>query len=172
MVAASKPVPGTIKKEWISGMNEDAIVFAVANPVPEIWPWEAKEAGAKIIGTGRSDFENQINNSLGFPGIFRGTLDVNAKTITDEMTIAAAYSVAKTAEKKGLKEDYIVPTMDEWEVFTNEAVAVGLKAIEQGIARTPLSKKELRQSAEELIGNSRKQTELQIKKGLIKKPPV
>ncbi len=172
MVAASKPVPGTIKKEWISGMNEDAIVFAVANPVPEIWPWEAKEAGARIVGTGRSDFENQINNSLGFPGIFRGTLDVNAKTITDEMTIAAAYSVAKTAEKKGLREDYIVPTMDEWEVFTNEAVAVGLKAIEQGIARTPLSKKELRQSAEELIGNSRKQTELQIKEGLIKKPPA
>jgi len=172
MVAAAKPVPGTIKKEWISAMNKDAIVFAVANPVPEIWPWEAKEAGARIVGTGRSDFENQINNSLGFPGIFRGTLDVNAKTITDEMTIAAAYSVAKTAEKKGLREDYIVPSMDEWEVFINEAVAVGLKAIEQGIARTPLSESELRQSAEELISNSRKQTELQIKEGLIKKPPV
>jgi malate dehydrogenase (oxaloacetate-decarboxylating) len=171
MVAAAKPVPGTIKKEWISGMNKDAIVFAVANPVPEIWPWEAKEAGARIVGTGRSDFENQINNSLGFPGIFRGTLDVNAKTITDEMTIAAAYSVAKTAEEKGLKEDYIVPTMDEWEVFINEAVAVGLKAIEQGIARIKLSEKQLRRSAEELIGNSRKQTELQIKEGLIKKPP-
>jgi len=171
MVAAAKPVPGTIKKEWISGMNKDAVVFAVANPVPEIWPWEAKEAGARIVGTGRSDFENQINNSLGFPGIFRGTLDVNAKTITDEMTIAAAYSVAKTAEEKGLKEDYIVPTMDEWEVFINEAVAVGLKAIEQGIARTILSEKELRKSAEELIGNSRKQTELQIKEGLIEKPP-
>jgi malate dehydrogenase (oxaloacetate-decarboxylating) len=171
MVAAAKPGPGTIKKEWISGMNKDAIVFAVANPVPEIWPWEAKEAGAKIVGTGRSDFENQINNSLGFPGIFRGTLDVNAKTITDEMTIAAAYSVAKTAEGKSLRGDYIVPTMDEWEVFINEAVAVGLKAIEQGIARTILSEKELRKSAEELIGNSRKQTELQIKEGLIKKPP-
>jgi malate dehydrogenase (oxaloacetate-decarboxylating) len=171
MVAAAKPVPGTIKKEWISGMNKDAIVFAVANPVPEIWPWEAKEAGARIVGTGRSDFENQINNSLGFPGIFRGTLDVNAKTITDEMTIAAAYSVAKTAEEKGLKEDYIVPTMDEWEVFINEAVAVGLKAIEQGIARIKLSEKQLRRSAEELIGNSRKQTELQINEGLIKKPP-
>jgi malate dehydrogenase (oxaloacetate-decarboxylating) len=171
MVAAAKPGPGTIKKEWISGMNKDAIVFAVANPVPEIWPWEAKEAGARIVGTGRSDFENQINNSLGFPGIFRGTLDVNAKTITDEMTIAAAYSVAKTAEEKGLKEDYIVPTMDEWEVFINEAVAVGLKAIEQGIARIKLSEKELRKNAEELIGNSRKQTELQIKEGLIKKPP-
>ncbi len=171
MVAAAKPGPGTIKKEWISGMNKDAIVFAVANPVPEIWPWEAKEVGAKIVGTGRSDFENQINNSLGFPGIFRGTLDVNAKTITDEMTIAAAYSVAKTAEEKGLKEDYIVPTMDEWEVFINEAVAVGLKAIEQEIARTILSEKELRKIAEELIENSRKQTELQIKEGLIKKPP-
>jgi malate dehydrogenase (oxaloacetate-decarboxylating) len=171
MVAAAKPGPGTIKKEWISGMNKDAIVFAVANPVPEIWPWEAKEAGAKIVGTGRSDFENQINNSLGFPGIFRGTLDVNAKTITDEMTIAAAYSVAKTAEEKGLREDYIVPTMDEWEVFINEAVSVGLKAIEQGIARIKLSENQLRKSAEELIGNSRKQTELQIKEGLIKKPP-
>ncbi len=171
MVAASKPVPGTIKKEWISGMNKDAIVFAVANPVPEIWPWEVKEAGARIVGTGRSDFENQINNSLGFPGIFRGTLDVNAKTITDEMTIAAAYSVAKTAEEKGLREDYIVPTMDEWEVFINEAAAVGSKAIEQGIARTILSEKELRKSAEELIGNSRKQTELQIREGLIGKPP-
>jgi malate dehydrogenase (oxaloacetate-decarboxylating) len=171
MVAAAKPGPGIIKKEWISEMNNDAIVFAVANPVPEIWPWEAKEAGARIVGTGRSDFENQINNALGFPGIFRGTLDVNAKTITDEMTIAAAYSVAKTAEEKGLREDYIVPTMEEWEVFINEAVAVGLKAIEQGIARTPLSEDLLRKSAEELIGNSRKQTELQIKEGLIKKPP-
>ncbi len=172
MVAAAKSEPGTIKKEWISEMNKNAIVFAVANPVPEIWPWEAKEAGARIVGTGRSDFENQINNSLGFPGIFRGTLDVNAKTITDEMTIAAAYSVAKTAEEKGLREDYIVPTMDEWEVFINEAVSVGLKAIEQGIARIILSEKELRKSAEELIGNSRKQTELQIKEGLIKKPPL
>jgi malate dehydrogenase (oxaloacetate-decarboxylating) len=171
MIAAAKPGPGTIKKDWISGMNKDAIVFAVANPVPEIWPWEAKEAGARIVGTGRSDFENQINNSLGFPGIFRGTLDVNAKTITDEMTIAAAYSVAKTAEEKGLREDYIVPTMEEWEVFINEAVAVGIKAIEQGIARIKLSENQLRQSAEELIGNSRKQTELQIKEGFIKKPP-
>ncbi|MCD6129315.1 NADP-dependent malic enzyme, partial [Candidatus Bipolaricaulota bacterium] len=134
-VAASKPGPGTIKPEWVAGMAKDAIVFACANPIPEIWPWEAKEAGARIIGTGRSDFPNQINNSLGFPGIFRGTLDVFARTITDEMAIAAAEAIAQTAEEKGLSEEYIVPTMAEWEVFINEAVAVAKKAIEQGVAR-------------------------------------
>jgi malate dehydrogenase (oxaloacetate-decarboxylating) len=172
MVSASTPGPGTIKKEWISGMNKNAIVFAVANPVPEIWPWEVKEAGAKIVGTGRSDFENQINNSLGFPGIFRGTLDVNAKTITDEMIIAAAYSVAKTAEEKGLRDDYIVPSMDEVEVFINEAVAVGLKAIEQGVARINLSENELRKKATELIKSSRKQTKILMREGIIKEPPA
>lgn len=171
MVAAAKPGPGTIKKEWIAGMNKDAIVFPVANPVPEIWPWEAKEAGAKIVGTGRSDFPNQINNSLGFPGIFRGTLDVKAKTITDEMAIAAAYSIAKTAEKKGLREDYLVPSMDEWDVFINEAVAVGLKAIEQGIARKTLSEDEIRRNATELIGEAREQTRILMENGIIKNLP-
>ena len=75
-------------------MAKDAIVFACANPVPEIWPWEAKEAGAAVVATGRSDFPNQVNNSLGFPGIFRGTLDVRARTITDEMCFAAAQAMA------------------------------------------------------------------------------
>jgi len=89
-IACSRPGPGTIKKEWVRKMADDAVIFACANPVPEIWPWEAKEAGARIVATGRSDFPNQVNNSLGFPGIFRGTLDVRAKTITDEMCIAAA----------------------------------------------------------------------------------
>jgi malate dehydrogenase (oxaloacetate-decarboxylating) len=172
LVSASTPGPGTIKKEWVAGMNKDAIVFAVANPIPEIWPWEAKEAGAKIVGTGRSDFENQINNSLGFPGIFRGTLDVNAKTITDEMIIAAAYSVARTAEEKGLREDYIVPSMEEVEVFINEAVAVGLKAIEQDVARISLNENELRKKATELINSSRKQTKILMREGIIKEPPV
>ncbi|MGM0686876.1 MAG: NAD(P)-dependent malic enzyme [Promethearchaeati archaeon] len=78
LIGASRPKPGTIKKEAVENMADDAIVYACANPLPEIWPWDAKEAGAKIVGTGRSDFENQINNSLGFPGIFRGTLDVQA----------------------------------------------------------------------------------------------
>ncbi|MGC8963402.1 MAG: NAD(P)-dependent malic enzyme [Candidatus Bipolaricaulaceae bacterium] len=169
-VAASKPGPGVIKPEWIKRMAKDAIVFACANPVPEIWPWEAKEAGARIVGTGRSDFPNQINNSLGFPGIFRGVLDVFAKTITDEMAIAAAEAIAKTAEEKGLREDYVVPTMEEWEVFVNEAVAVAKKAIEQGVARRILSESELEQQAERMIRRAREEVEILMKAGLI--PPL
>ncbi|KPL18877.1 MAG: malate dehydrogenase, partial [Anaerolineae bacterium SM23_84] len=99
-IAFSKPGPGTIKPEWVRSMAKDAIVFPCANPVPEIWLWEAKEAGARIVGTGRSDFANQLNNSLGFPGIFRGTLDVRARTITDEMCLAAAQELAQCAEDK------------------------------------------------------------------------
>jgi malate dehydrogenase (oxaloacetate-decarboxylating) len=92
VIALSTPGPGIIKKEWVKTMTPGAIVFACANPTPEIWPWEAKEAGAMVVATGRSDFPNQVNNSLGFPGIFRGTLDVQAKNITDEMCIAAAWN--------------------------------------------------------------------------------
>ncbi|HIH97408.1 MAG TPA: NADP-dependent malic enzyme [Thermoplasmata archaeon] len=172
VIAASKPGPGTILPDEVRGMASDAIVFASANPIPEIWPWEAKEAGARIVATGRSDFPNQINNSLGFPGIFRGTLDVRAKTITDEMCIAAAFELAKTADDKGLQEDYIVPTMDEWEVFPREAVAVGMKAIEQGIARKKLSRQELLERAEAIIKESRDKTKFLMKEGFIKKPPV
>jgi malate dehydrogenase (oxaloacetate-decarboxylating) len=171
LIAASKPGPGTIEKEWLRAMNKDAIAFIMANPVPEIWPWEAKEAGVRIVGTGRSDFPNQVNNSIGFPGIFRGTLDVFAKTITDEMAIAAAYAIAETAEKKGLSEEYIVPTMMETEVFINEAVAVGLKAIEQGIARRVLSKEELRHEAEEKIRHAQQETKILMREGHIAPPP-
>jgi len=92
-ISLSKSGPGIILPEWVKGMSQDAIIFACANPIPEIWPWEAKEAGARIVATGRSDFPNQVNNSIGFPGIFRGTLDVKARTITDEMCIAAAYEL-------------------------------------------------------------------------------
>ncbi|MFP4588648.1 MAG: NAD(P)-dependent malic enzyme [Candidatus Bipolaricaulota bacterium] len=171
LVAASTPGPGVIEEDWISQMNDDAVVFAVANPVPEIWPWKAKEAGARIVGTGRSDFPNQINNSIGFPGIFRGTLDVNAKTITDEMAIAAAYAIAETAEEKGLHEEYVVPTMDEWEVFINQAVAVGKKAIEQGIARREVSEDELREMARSRIKKARRWTQVAMEQGLIEEPP-
>jgi malate dehydrogenase (oxaloacetate-decarboxylating) len=157
-IAASKPGPGTIKPEWVKLMATDAIVFPVANPVPEIWPWEAHEAGARIVATGRSDFPNQVNNSLGFPGIFRGVLDVRASTITDEMCIAAARELAKTAEDKGLREDYIVPTMSEWEVYPREATAVALKAIEQGVALVKKSRQEIYEEAERIIRRAREET--------------
>ncbi len=170
-IAMSKPGPGTIKKQWISKMSDDSVVFTCANPIPEIWPWEAKEAGARIVATGRSDFPNQVNNSLGFPGIFRGTLDVRAKTITDEMCIAAAYELAKCAEEKGIHEEYIIPTMEEWEVFPREAVAVGMKAIKQGIARKRMSRKKLYETSSEIIKRARELTKTMMKKGFIKNPP-
>jgi malate dehydrogenase (oxaloacetate-decarboxylating) len=172
VVAASKPGPGVIKPEWVAAMAKDAIVMPCANPVPEIWPWEAKEAGARVVATGRSDFPNQVNNSLGFPGIFRGTLDVMATTITDEMCIAAARELAKVAEDKGLREDYIIPTMDEWEVYPREAVAVGLKAIEQGVARLKYTREELMKMAEEKIRHAREETHLLMREGMIPMPPA
>jgi malate dehydrogenase (oxaloacetate-decarboxylating) len=171
LIALSKPGPGTIRKEWIQGMQDDAIVFVCANPIPEIWPWEAAEAGARIVATGRSDFPNQVNNSLGFPGIFRGTLDVFARTITDEMCLAASESLAECAREKGVHENYIIPTMDEWEVFPREAVAVAMKAMEQGVARRELSKRKLKAHAEEIIGRARSLTRNLMKTGFIKKPP-
>jgi len=170
LVGVSKPGPGTIKAEWIRSMAKDSIVFACANPVPEIWPWEAKEAGAKIVATGRSDFPNQVNNSLGFPGIFRGALDVRAKTITDEMCIAASYELAKVAEDKGIHEDYIIPNMDEWEVFPREAAAVGGKAIEQGVARFNIPAAERFKMAEETIRKSRDEVQWMMKEGFIIDP--
>jgi malate dehydrogenase (oxaloacetate-decarboxylating) len=171
-VGMSKSGPGVIKKEWIAAMASDAIVFPCANPIPEIWPWECKEAGARIVGTGRSDFENQVNNSIGFPGIFRGTLDVKAKTITDEMVIAAAQEIAKTAEDKGIHEGYIVPNMDEWEVFPREAVAVALKAMEQGIARVKRTRQELWERASKIIKETREMTQLLMDKNYIPMPPA
>jgi len=172
LISASKPGPGTIKPEVIKGMASKSIVFPVANPIPEIWPWEAKEAGAYVVGTGRSDFPNQVNNSLGFPGIFRGTLDIRAKTITDEMCVAASYELAKTAEDKGLTPEYIIPTMDEWEVFPREAVAVALKGIEQGVARLKPSKQELFAKAEKMITRGREETKMLMKQGFIKPFPT
>src|SRR5437763_13323468 len=171
VIAASKPGPGVIQKEWVASMADDAILFVIANPVPEIWPWEAAEAGARIIATGRSDFPNQVNNSLGFPGIFRGTLDVRAKTITDELCIAAAEELAKVAEEKGLDETHIVPTMDEIDVFAREATAVALKAMEQGIARESKTRDELLENALSLIRRARDQTQSLMQDGFIRPPP-
>ncbi len=169
-IAASKPGPGTILPEWVQGMAEDAIIFPCANPIPEIWPWEAKEAGARIVGTGRSDFANQINNSLGFPAIFRGVLDVRATTITDEMAIAAAVELARFQEERGLDEEHIVPTMGDWEVFPREAAAVGVKAQEQGVARLSLSYDELLNQATQKIRQAQDMTRSLMENGII--PPV
>ncbi|XES77881.1 MAG: NADP-dependent malic enzyme [Candidatus Bathyarchaeia archaeon] len=171
VVAASKPGPGTIKPEWIKTMADNAVVFACANPIPEIWPWEAEEAGARIVATGRNDFPNQVNNSLGFPAIFRGVLDVKAKTITDDMCIAAAQELANFAEERGITEKDILPRMEEWEVFPREAVACALKSIEQGVARVKPSRQELYERASAIIRNARESTQLLMKQGLIKQPP-
>jgi malate dehydrogenase (oxaloacetate-decarboxylating) len=161
----------TNAEERTGTMGDKAILFACANPIPEIWPWEAEAAGAQIVATGRSDFPNQVNNSLGFPGIFRGVLDVKSKTVTDEMCIAAAQELAKFAEERGISEKSILPRMDEWEVFPREAVACAIKSIEQGLARVKLSRKELHSHALSMIQNARESTEVLMKKGLIKKLP-
>ncbi len=171
VVGASTPGPGVIKKEWVKRMAPDGVVFATANPVPEIWPWEAKEAGARVVGTGRSDFPNQINNSLGFPGIFRGVLDVRAWTITDDMCVAAARALADFACDRGIHEDDVVPRMDEWEVYPRVAVAAALKSIEQGVARLHLTRAELETLATTRIREAREVLEALKEKGLVREPP-
>ncbi len=172
LIALSTPGPGVVKPEWIKAMAKDPIVFVCANPIPEIWPWEAIEAGARVVATGRSDFPNQVNNSLGFPGIFRGALDVNARTITDEMCIAAALELARVAEDRGLREDYLIPTMDDWEVFPREAVAVGMKAIEQGVARITMTREQLLKTATEKIKQAREMTQWLMKESFILPAPA
>lgn len=171
VIALSTPGPGVLKPEWIKDMASDPIVFACANPVPEIWPWEAKEAGAKIVATGRSDFPNQVNNSLGFPAIFRGALDVRATTITDEMCLEAARALAQYAVSKGLlSEDYLLPTMEDWEVYPAVAAAVGAKAVEQGVARVKLGYDELYAQAKATIEQARAATRVLMETGLIPPP--
>ncbi len=167
VVALAKPGPDVIKKEWVRKMAKDGIIFACANPIPEIYPWEAQEGGAKIIATGRSDFPNQVNNSLCFPAIFRGTLDVMATTITDEMCIESAMELARCAEDKGLRTDYLLPTMDEPDVFPRQAVAVGMKAIEQKVARVKMTKEQLYDKASTIINMARKQTQILMDGGVI-----
>ena len=135
LISFTKPGPGVIRPEWTARMNDDAIVFPLANPVPEILPDEAKKAGAKIVATGRSDYPNQINNVLGFPGIFRGALDVRAKTITDTMIIEAANAISSVVSEDELGEDYIIPSPLNPEVYAKEARAVAEQAMKEGIAR-------------------------------------
>ncbi len=166
-VAFSAPRTGIIQPKWLRNMASDAILFACANPTPEVWPWEASEMGVRIMATGRSDFSNQVNNSLTFPGIFRGTLDVRATTITDEMALAAAHELAQFAEERGISEEKILPTMDEWEVVPRIAAAVGLKAQEQNVANVAASAQELHERASAKIRNSREVTQVLMREKLI-----
>src|SRR3989339_1287746 len=168
VIALSASGPGVIKKEWIRKMGTKAIVFVCANPIPEIWPWEAQEAGAYVVATGRSDFPNQVNNSLGFPGVFRGALDVRASTITDEMCITAAIELSRCIKDSALRPDRLLPTMNDWEVSPRIAVAVGMKAIEQKVAGHKMSRTALYNQAKEIIARSRAITTTMMKKGLIK----
>ncbi|ADD03253.1 Malate dehydrogenase (oxaloacetate-decarboxylating) [Thermoanaerobacter italicus Ab9] len=138
--------PNVLNKEMIKTMAKKPIVFALANPVPEIYPNEAKEAGAYVVGTGRSDFPNQINNVLAFPGIFRGALEVRATTINEEMKISAAYSIAQTILESELTPKYIIPKPFDKRVLKNVAIAVAKAAIETGVARVNLDLKEFEKS--------------------------
>jgi malate dehydrogenase (oxaloacetate-decarboxylating) len=170
VIALSTPGPDTIKRAWVEGMADDAIIFACANPIPEIWPWEALDAGGAVVATGRSDFPNQVNNSLGFPGIFRGTLDVRASTITDGMCLAAAYALADMAVERGLDAQNILPTMDDWDVFPREAVAVAMKAQEEGVAQLETTEAEEYERASAIIRTARDMTHALMEAGFI--PPA
>lgn len=156
VVGLSKPGPGTIKPEWIATMAEKAIVFACANPVPEIYPYQAKEAGAHIVATGRGDFPNQVNNSICFPSILKGTLIVSASKITDNMAIRAAHAIAGFAENRGITPDNIMPTMLDTELFPHVAAEVAMQAIADGVAQQILSKEEALAKASHDINESQK----------------
>lgn len=127
--------PGVITPEMIKTMAKDPLIFAMANPKPEIYPDEAKAAGARVVGTGRSDFPNQINNVLAFPGIFRGALDVRASKINEEMKIAAACAIADIITEKELNEDYVIPDAFDSRIAPKVAYYVAKAAIESGVAR-------------------------------------
>ena len=126
--------PNIVSKEMVTSMNSDSILFAMANPTPEIFPDDAKNAGAKVIGTGRSDFPNQINNVLAFPGIFRGALDVRATKINEEMKIAAAHAIADSVSDEELNPNYIIPKAFNLDVQKRVAQAVKDAAIKSGVA--------------------------------------
>ncbi len=171
LVAAAGPGPDKFPKGYISAMNSDSIVFTLANPVPEIWPWEAKGAGARIVATGRSDFPNQVNNSLIFPAMFRGALDARASRITDEMIVAASTELARYAAKNGLSEDHILPDMSEWDVYPAVAAVVAARAVEQHVAKRRMSKAWFHRRADFIIKESRSTLATLVKNKLIRMPP-
>ncbi len=171
LISLSQPGPDVVKPEWIRSMGEKPIVFVCANPVPEIYPYAAKEAGAYIVATGRGDFPNQVNNSLGFPGILKGALMVRARKITDNMAIAAAESIARYSEKRGIDPENITAKMDEPDVFPFEAADVAVQAVKDGVARRPLEWQQAFDLAKADIEHARKTTHFMVDHDLIQKPP-
>ena len=171
LIALSKPGPDTVKPESISLMADKSIVFACANPVPEIYPYAAKEAGAYIVATGRGDFANQVNNSVGFPGILKGALMVRARKVSDEMAIVAAKSLAGFAENRGISPDNIIATMDETGVFPHEAADVAMQAIKEGLARVEMTREEAFAKADADIQQARATVKTLLDEGFIKEPP-
>jgi malate dehydrogenase (oxaloacetate-decarboxylating) len=149
-------VEGALTKEMVATMNKDAIIFAMANPNPEIMPHEAKEAGAKVVGTGRSDFPNQVNNVLAFPGIFRGALDVRATHINEKMKVAAVEAIASLIDESELNEDYVIPAPFDPRVAPAVAAAVAKAAMETGVARIKVDPEDVREKTMRLaiIGKS------------------
>jgi malate dehydrogenase (oxaloacetate-decarboxylating) len=149
-------VAGALTKEMVASMNPDSIIFAMANPVPEIMPEEAKEAGAKVVGTGRSDFPNQVNNVLAFPGIFRGALDVRATHINEKMKVAAVEAIANLISPDELSADYVIPGPFDPRVAPNVAAAVAKAAMETGVARIKVDPEEIKEKTKRLaiIGKS------------------
>lgn len=143
-------VEGALSKEMVQSMNENPIIFAMANPVPEIMPNEAKEAGAMVIGTGRSDFPNQVNNVLAFPGIFRGALDVRATHINEKMKIAAVEAIAALVSEKDLSPDYVIPAPFDPRVAPAVASAVAKAAMETGVARIKVDPEEVAEKTRQL----------------------
>lgn len=172
LIALSTPGPDTVKREWVRAMAPKSIVFACANPVPEIWPHAAKEAGAFIVATGRGDFPNQVNNSICFPGLLKGALLVRAKKITDGMAIRCAHSIAGFAEKRGMAPDNIIARMDETEVFAVEAADVADQAMKEGVARVTLSWQQVYDKAMADIAEARATTADLMKTGHIQPPPA
>lgn len=170
-LSASTPCADVVKQEWVRSMADKAIVFACANPVPEIYPYAAKEAGAYIVATGRGDFPNQVNNSIGFPGILKGALMVRAKKITDNMAIAAAHSLADYAERRGITTENIVPNMNEASVFPEEAADVAMQAIKDGVARLHMTREEAFEKAAKDINAARAMTQTLVDNDFIKQPP-
>lgn len=171
LVAAAGQGPGLVKKSQVSRMNKHAVTFFLANPVPEMLPQDARAAGAEVVATGRSDYPNQVNNSLLFPAIFRGALDARAKTITDTMVIEAARELAAFARTKGLTKDYIIPTMVEWEVYPMVASTVAQTAAKEGQARRRLSRRESLSVATDMIEHARKTMSVLRRSGVIHDPP-